>query len=328
LIDSVASQANRQEAALVAARNCGLIDIADVYIDLKDTEAGLERLSATEMPHRLSDAILRDSEVDGKPFGKSGFGKRILSATASDLTPILEASPTTVLFGCWFSQHNLARQLKIQRAVVSEIWAENAVLGKAVGSRIDPLQIEKFKLYEDADGEWTALEEEAVMPGGKPKPFKKKFPSEINHGNIVPTIRDQGITAEKITLKWAMSMAAIRRLRFGGGKRDEAGQAYIAALGILARVLDHEQGYSLRSRCDLITKGPATFEIIDRDGAIESVTITTETALGLLRQAEDAMRAAGLKLHGRLTVKPAKKLIGLIHQNASVQASNGVEEAA
>jgi CRISPR-associated protein Csb1 len=211
--------------------------------------------------------------------------------------------------------------------VVSEIWAENAVLGKAVGSRLDPLQIEKLKLYETADGDWTALEEEAAMAGGKPKIFKEKT-SKINHGNIVPTIRDQGITAEKITLKWAMPMAAIRRLRFGGGKRDEAGQAYIAALGILARVLDHEQGYSLRSRCDLITKGPATFEIIDRDGAIESVTITTERALGLLRQAEDAMRAAGLKLHGRLTVKPAKKLIGLIHQNASVQASNGVEEAA
>ena len=83
------------------------------------------------------------------------------------------------------------------------------MLGKAVGSRIDPLQIEKFKLYEAADGEWTALEGEAVMAGNKPKPFKKKHPSEINHGNIVPTIRDQGITAEKITLKWAMPMAAI-----------------------------------------------------------------------------------------------------------------------
>ena len=136
LIDSVASQANRQEAALVAARNQGMIDFADVYIDLKDTEAGLERLSATEMPHRLSDAILRDSEVDGKPFGKSEFGKRILSATASDLTPIIEASPTTALFGCWFSQHNLARPLKIQRSVVSEIWAENAVLGKALAREL------------------------------------------------------------------------------------------------------------------------------------------------------------------------------------------------
>jgi CRISPR-associated protein Csb1 len=327
LIDSVASQANRQEAALVAARSRGVIDFADVYIDLTQTEAGLDRLSATEMPHRLSDAILRDSEIDGKAFRKSEFGKRILSTTPNDLTAIIEATPTTALFGCWFSQHDLPRPLKIQRSVVSEIWAENAVLGKAVGSRIDPLQIEKLKLYETADGDWTALEKEALMSANKPKSFKKAFPSAINHGNIVPTIRDQGITAERITLKWAMPMAAIRRLKFGGGKRDEAGQVYIAALGILARVLDHEQGYSLRSRCDLIAKGPAAFEIIDRDGAIESVTITFETALRLVRQAEDAMRTAGLKLHNKVTVRPAKRLVGLIQQNALVQASGGAEEA-
>lgn len=325
LIDSVASQANRQEAALVEARKLGLIDFADVYIDLSETEAGLKELSATEMPHRLSDAILRDSELDGKPFGKSEFGQRILSTTPDDLTPLLEASPTTVLFGCWFSQHNLPKALKLQRSVVSEIWAENAVLGKAVGSRIDPLQITKLTLYESSDKEWTALETEADKVGGKSKIFRKKAPSEINHGNIAPTIRDQGITAERITLKWAMPMAAVRRLRFGGGKRDRAGQAYIAALGILARVLDHDHGYSLRSRCDLISNGSAAFECIDRDGTVESITITTERALSLLREAEDAMRSAGLKLHGKVTVKPGKKLIGLIQQNALVQAAGRAE---
>lgn len=217
--------------------------------------------------------------------------------------------------------------------MVSEIWAENAVLGKAVGSRIDPLQIEKVQLYENADGDWTPLEEEAVMAGGKPKPFKLKpknkgVPSEINHGNVKPTIRDQGITAEKITLKWAMPMAVIRRLKFGGGRRDEAGQAYIAALGVMARVLDHAAGYSLRSRCDLIAKGPAAFEIIDRHGTIENVTITSETAIDLLRQAEHGMREACLKLHAKVMVKPAKRLVDLIHKNACVQASGaGVEEA-
>jgi CRISPR-associated protein Csb1 len=223
--------------------------------------------------------------------------------------------------------------LKIQRAVVSEIWAENAMLGKAVGSRIDPLQIGKLKLYEAADpagGEWTALAHEAVMAGNKPKGFKKKHPSEINHGNIVPSIREQGITAERVSLRWAMPMAAIRRLRFGGGKRDEAGQEYVAALGILARVLDHEQGYSLRSRCDLISKGPVTFEVIERDGAIKTLTIPTETALNLLRQAEDRMRAAGLKLHEKVVVKPGKRLAGLIKENARIQAVGdaGQEEAA
>ena len=42
LVDSVASQANRQEQALVAARSAGRINFSDVYIDLRDTDADLE----------------------------------------------------------------------------------------------------------------------------------------------------------------------------------------------------------------------------------------------------------------------------------------------
>jgi CRISPR-associated protein Csb1 len=145
LIDSVASQANRQEAALVAARSAGRVDFADVYVDLTLTEAGIDRLSATEMPHRLADAILRDSEIDGVPFAQSSLGRRLLATTLADLTPVLEASPTSLLFGCWFSQHGQMRPLKIQRAAASDIWADNAVLGQAVGSRIDPLGIEKSR---------------------------------------------------------------------------------------------------------------------------------------------------------------------------------------
>jgi CRISPR-associated protein Csb1 len=322
LIDSVASQANRQEAALAAARAAGTIDFADVYVDLSRTDAAAEvyRLSATEMPHRLSDAILRDSEFDGTPFGKSELGRRILGATTTDLTALLETSPTTVLFGCWFSQHGLAKQLRIQRSVTSEIWAENAVLGKVVGSRIDPLAIEKLDLYESTDGDWTAIEAKALMSKGKPKVHAKtKKPSEANHGNIAPSIRDQGITATTIVQRWAMPLAALRRLRFGGGKRDAAGQAYVAALGIVARVLDHEAGYSLRSRCDLISKGPITIDVIDRDGVVTALPLNGKGALALLHQAEDGMRSAGLSLHQKLEAKPGQKLIDLIAANRRKQ---------
>src|SRR4249919_2278242 len=52
LVDSVASQANRQEAALVAARTAGRIKFSDVYVDLSGTSTDVSRLSATEMPHR------------------------------------------------------------------------------------------------------------------------------------------------------------------------------------------------------------------------------------------------------------------------------------
>jgi CRISPR-associated protein Csb1 len=189
------------EEALVVARNAGRINFSDVYIDLRDTDAGIDMLSATEMPHRLSDAILRDSAIDGVAFKNTDLGKAILSTTPANLSVLLEASPTTVLYGSWFSQHNLPRPLKIQRSVVADIWAENAVLGQSVGGRIDPLGIEKLELYQAANEDWTALEHEAVRDAkGKPKPFGKP-PSKINHGNIPPAVREQGTTAEKIILR-------------------------------------------------------------------------------------------------------------------------------
>ena len=324
LVDSVASQANRQEAALVAARRAEQINFADIFVDLSKTSAGIDRLSATEMPHRLSDAILRDSEIDGVPFSKSSVGRRILESTTADLTAVLEASPGTIVFGCWFSQHNLARPLKIQRTTASEIWAEDAFLGKAVGSRIDPLGIEKLDLYEAREGgDWTALADKAVLIKEKPKLHAKKRPSEINHGNIAPSIRDQGITAASITLRWAMPMAAVRRLRFGGGERDRAGQAYIAALGILARILDHEAGYSLRSRCDLVSSGPIGFDVIDPVGEVQSRPISRKDAERLLQQAESGMRKAGLKLHNQILAKPSQRLIDLIAANRLRQELGG-----
>ena len=330
LVDSVASQANRQEAALVAARAAGRINFSDVYVDLSGTATDISRISATEMPHRLSDAILRDSEIDGVPFGKSELGRRILSATSADVTPLIETSPTSLVFGCWFSQHGLARQFRIQRSTTSEIWADNAVLGQAVGSRIDPLGIERLKLFEAADGDWTALESKAVQKQGKAKLHARKRPSEVNHGNIAPTIREQGITAESVTLRWALPLAAVRRLRFGGGKRDSAGQAYVAALGILARVLFHESGYSLRSRCDLISAGPLTIDVIGMDGVVKSRPMKSADALELLAEAEAGMKSAGIKLHQKIEARPGQKLIDLLLANRQRQelGDEAEEEAA
>lgn len=327
LVDGVASQANRQEAALVAARASGQINFSDVHLDLSGTEAEMKSLSATEMPHRLSDAMLRDSEIGGVEFHKSETGKSVLSAPYGNLTPLIETSPTSLVFGCWFSQHGLARQFRIQRSTVSEIWADNAVLGQAVGSRIDPLGIEKLDLYETDAGDWTALAANATLVKGKPKIHSKKKPSAVNHGNIAPSIREQGITAQSITLRWAMPLAAIRRLRFGETLRDQAGQAYIAALGLLARVLDHEAGYSLRSRCDLISKGPIVVDVIAIDGSIESVSVGREAALALLAEAEAGMTKAGLKIHQRTDAKPSGKLKDLIAANKRLQeAGEGTNE--
>ena len=62
---------------------------------------------------------------------------------------------------------------KFQRAYVSEIVGLDARIGRKVGSRIDPLQIERDAavVYEHSDPQqrWTLDREEAVQEKGKPQ---------------------------------------------------------------------------------------------------------------------------------------------------------------
>ena len=313
LVDSVASQANRQEQALVAARRSGRIAFPDLVDDLSGTRARQEALLVTELPHRLADAVVRDSEIDGVGFARSEFGSRIVSSGPQDLTPILEASPTTLLFGAWFSQWQLAHPLRLQRLTSSDVWAHDATLGLAVSSRIDPLGLERMDIFEAEDGAWTVDPEEAVRDDkGKPKRHAKSKTSALNHGNILPEIHQQGITAERYELTWMFSTAALRRLSFGGpperrAARDSAAQNYLLALGILARVLAHEEGYSLRSRCDLLPTSPFVIELLPTplvDENIVTVPFTSADAIALFETATAAAREAGLELDGTPDRKP------------------------
>ena len=100
LIDSVQSQANRLEEALLGAAAEGAIDLPFVAVDFQG--AGLEPLeqvTSLDAPHRVYDAIIRDSLLDGAPFMKSGPGKRPATATPADATALPELSPTALVFG-------------------------------------------------------------------------------------------------------------------------------------------------------------------------------------------------------------------------------------
>ena len=85
-----------------------------------------------------------------------------------------------------------------------------------------------------------------------------------------------------------ITLAGLRRLRFGNRERDKAGRALIAALGLVALAEQDARGYALRSRCDLVCDGRTPLELVHADGSTDAVVVETADRLKVL--AGDARR--------------------------------------
>ena len=221
VLDSVQSQANRmeeliQEAFLPNWRElphdawtkplpCELPIIA-VHIP---NHGWITSLTA---PHRIHDAILRDSEIaqghnaSKIRFRDSTIGRDIVAARLHDATAFYRYCPTALLFGTWDSTAGEGlNSAKVPRAIVSEIVGVDAVAGVRTASRIDPLGIERTAatIYRRKDGDWAAKIQgsngqeqwigaesdddiEQTKTGALKKFGKEGKPSDINHGNIIP----------------------------------------------------------------------------------------------------------------------------------------------
>ena len=329
LLDSVASQANRAEEALLEGWLDGDLAFPVPYVDFSDAKTDEEdlseigKLTALEAPHRIADAIFRDSLLDGTLFRLSDVGQQITNATPRDATALYRYSPTALLFGVWDStgpKGGLGS--KFQRAYVSEIIGLDVQVGKKVGSRLDPLAIEKLSaedlIYEHADPAqvWTVNEDEAAKEKGKPKVIGR--PSEINHGNIAPSIDSLsgGVTISGAVQTTVISLAALRKLRFGGRDRakEAAAQTAIAALGVAAAAYLYEHDYDLRSRCLLIPTETQTLELVAREGSAPTVVdINRSVASDILKRAAEEAAKAGIGWEtSEIRLEPSPKLIELL----------------
>lgn len=211
LIDSVQSQANRMEEALQQAVDDGRFRLPLIVVDFDDANKNLrqriDRITSLTVPHRLADAILRDSQLakDGTPFSASVHAESWRHARIRNAWPIYNLCPTGLLFGLWGSPDKPGGLgAKFERAIVSEIVGINTHVGVAVGSRIDPLGIEitAGPLYEAKTGtypRWTLDEKEAAQEGKKPILYdeggasgRPGNPSKANHGNVTPSFRKYG----------------------------------------------------------------------------------------------------------------------------------------
>ncbi len=331
LIDSVQAQANRMEEALLWAAEEKRIRLPRLTVDFPG--AGLNSvgpISVLQAPHRIFDAILRDSLLDDRPFRESDLGERLKKATPADATAILEAAPTALVFGVWNSTgEGGGLGAKFARVVVSEaigvdvpverfrdqrsgeVRTKNA--GRRTGSRIDPLGIPRsVQVYRDPGTKAWDTDKEKL--GGKAKEVR---PSEINHGNIAPSVDDLGVTCDRALLTQVLTFAGLRRLRFGtDAKRNLAARTYLAALGLVAMTEADRHGHSFRSRCDLVCDGIAPLERLAFDGSVTNLGVTADEVVALHEAAFDAACTAGFKLDSKpVILKPQKKLVEIVRKS-------------
>ncbi|HEU5076238.1 MAG TPA: type I-U CRISPR-associated RAMP protein Csb1/Cas7u [Polyangiaceae bacterium] len=354
VLDSVASQANRMESALLDGLDRGELKFPFARVDFTgathddpaldlSTLGGDGYITTLEAPHRLADALLRDSLIDGKPFRYTDTGRRFTEASQSNATPLFTLCPASLVFGLWDStgpKGGLGS--KFQRAIVSEIIGVGVELGTRTSSRIDPTGIEKTEIYEakqrgeGGSQDWTSDVTEAKLDKKQPVLLKRGgekagSPAVINHGNVKPAqdAETGGVTVDYAEQLTVLSLPALRRLRFAAtadgarldGQRrrqaEDAARTLLAALALAAIAYQRESGYDLRSRCALRALGPLTLELVPADGSDAQVfSLDREVARELLDRAKEAAAQLGMSWPSEpLTLTPAPKLVGLIRKS-------------
>lgn len=337
LLDSVASQANRYEEALLALASSGDIELPRLSVEFSGELADIGEVDTLTAPHRVFDAILRDSETaEGKPFFKSDLYRDLTQCNVRNATALFAHAPSALLFGCWDST-GAAGGLgnKFARALTSEIIGVDAIWGTTEGGvRQDPLGIRAdVEIAVDKDGDWSVVGKSASAKKDRAKGTR---PSEINHGNIlvsvvsteretiaddgaVHTIRQPlrgGVTVAYALQTSVLSLTALRRLKFplsGGGSADEAARVLLAALGLVAITAARERGYWLRSRCGLVADGLQDLEIVSADGSVSPLTFDSKAAIEIYRKAVAGAKESGLPWSPEpVRLVPQKKLIDLI----------------
>ncbi len=324
LLHSVQAQANRLEEALQRALDSGALKGVPV-LNVDFTGIGLldevGRVSTLEAPHRIADAILRDSLYGGQPFRKSELGKSLDQASLQNATPLYKLCPTALIFGLWDSTGPKGGLgAKFQRALVSEIIGVNAEIGVKTSSRIDPLGMRAAaKVVKKPDGSYE-------LAGDKAK--DSVSPSEVNHGNIPPDINAVGgVTLDYAEQTVVVSLPALRKLRFPvDGKttpeRDAAARTVLAALALMAAALAAESGFDLRSRCLLWPTDVMKWELLEIPGKAPTVfNLTAKEAIKLLEEAVAVAETHGLAWQKEpVKLTPSPNLVALLKRSQDIAA--------
>ncbi len=339
LLDSVASQANRMEEALLDAWDDKVFNFPVVVTDFSKADQQLEarvgRVTTLDAPHRIYDAIFRDSvDAEGTLFRYTAAGQAVTHATRRDASALFTYCPTALVFGCWDStgpKGGLGS--KFPRALSSEIVAMHAKTGTKVGGRLDPLGIVKTSIYK--------VEGKERWQNEKTAKAKELKPSDINHGNIAPSRSQEngGITFDYAQQTTVLSLPALRRLRFRTGtdaqpiqqrsQAEQAARTALAALAVAGVAAAHEEGHDLRSGTLLIGEGAMELEVVGPAGEVSGTySLDKAGAATLLEEAAAQAAAVGMAWSREPLphLEPAPKLVALLKRSQQLEATSAAAE--
>ncbi len=335
LLDSVQSQANRMELALLEAHRRQEIQLPLLITRFDDDSLRKKfTVSSLEAPHRIADALFRDSLLDGVIFRKSDKGRVLDNVEVRNATGLFGLCPTALVFGVWDSTGPRGGLgAKFQRALVSEIIGYGAQAGVKTSSRIDPAQIMlgAGPIYERQQE--TSVAPNWTLGSTGNKMLGKGKPSEANHGNVTPSILEGGFTISKGVQTTVLSLSTLRRQIFplngavaSDSQSDLLARTALAALGLAAATLTRDDG-DLRSRCHLFPLQEPVWELLDRPGTEPtSYELTSESAITLLNEAVSEAKSVGLPWENEIELNPSEELLELVRRSQEFAASKSGSE--
>lgn len=289
-------------------------------------------LSNLELPHRSIDAHVlaaHHEETDTPAYLHPAItGIRRIPAT--NHRALLTAAPFDLIGGCWDSS-NKRGQLRVASTLVGEITAvvadqtqDEKRAPHAGATRIDPLGAALSALDETSYRELKAIRagsSDAAADAARMalKKDEKPTPSAVGLGGIITSpLNPEGapdlVAVTDITLRWALSLNALRRMHFGIDPADPAVSAasvdvaettvraaLVAAVLCAQAYLDND--LYLRAGTDLIMTEPACYRG-RASGRPERhlAAPTVDEAEALLRTAVEELHAVGIDWSGQRLV--------------------------
>lgn len=274
-LDSVGSSANRIEEALLDEYRAGRYPLPVSETSITASNGQQFRITTLEAPHRIFDAWIRLSTLEGDdtPFEDTEQGRELSLAHAAALDPILEASAHDLVFGVWDSHRSgPGGQVRIARSFNSTVIGLDPLPVGTRAARRDPLNLGEEKDVKVPKGSGLKLSEQGLS-------------------SIPPVGRRPGVSISSARFIGFLSFASLRRLRFERYD-DVAVRTALAALVLHGLLLRQSAGWSLRSECELIPTSDLGIDLF-RNGSADREPITLDVT-GSAALLADAVAAAAI----------------------------------